>query len=368
VVEYAYTAAEPSDPVVSPAGDPLFAQQGYLSAGPAGIGVQAAWNKGADGQGKNFIDIEQGWFLAHEDLPSGIRLLTGVNSPKSFPHGCAVLGEIVGVDNNVGVVGAAPNATAAAVSYFKKDEAFNSGRSRHRIADSVMFATTLLAPGTDGSGDFGDGGCLLLEVQVGGKVGGSNTLVPVETDPAIFEAIRLATKVRVIVVEAAGNGGVRLDDYLDASNRRVLARGTPDFRESGAIMVGACLAALPHAHVAGAGDPPTRSNFGTRVDCYAWGERVVTTGNPDHPADSHAYWDGAPRFFGGTSSAAPIILGACLLLQNLQAMLRPKSGITGALSPARMREILSKPGNGTTSPDQIGVMPDFAKIIANEFR
>ncbi len=46
VVEYAYAAAEPSDPIVTPSNDPLFAQQGYLSAGPAGIGVQAAHGVG----------------------------------------------------------------------------------------------------------------------------------------------------------------------------------------------------------------------------------------------------------------------------------------------------------------------------------
>src|SRR5262249_51455991 len=69
VVETAYTAAVPCDPVVVGTTNPLFNRQGYLAAAPDGIGIQAAWAMGADGAGTSFVDLEQGWFLGHSDLP-----------------------------------------------------------------------------------------------------------------------------------------------------------------------------------------------------------------------------------------------------------------------------------------------------------
>lgn len=366
VVEFAYEVEDPSDPAVAPNDDPKFASQGYLSAGASGIGVQAAWNRNVDGSGKNVIDLEQGWFLRHEDLPSGITLLKGTNSPASFAHGCAVLGEIVGVDNTTGIVGIAPQSTASTISYFSKDR-FDSLASRKRIASSVMFAGALLAPGKDAAGDFGDGGVLLIEAQIAATFSGQRRLAPVEVDPAVFEAIRLLTKARVIVVEPAGNGGGNLDTFAPGG-KRVLDRTSADFKESGAIMVAAAMAATPHLRLTNASSQPSsQTNVGSRMDCYAWGERIVTTGfSANTPSAINRYFE-SPTFFGGTSGAAPIIAGCVLLLQGLQATLAPTSGITGAMGAFRTRQVLSDPANGTTSTDPIGVMPDFAKLIANEY-
>ena len=116
VVETAYTAGVPSDPVVGTT-NPFFNRQGYLAAAPNGIGVQAAWTKGVDGSPSSFVDLEQGWLLTHEDLPQNIRLLAGTNRNTSFFHGCAVLGIVLAIDNAVGVAGIAPNTTAAVISF-----------------------------------------------------------------------------------------------------------------------------------------------------------------------------------------------------------------------------------------------------------
>ena len=66
LVEYAYVVPEFSDPV-NTADDPLFVNQGYL--GTKGINAAAAWAKNSTGVGKELVDLENGWFLAHEDLP-----------------------------------------------------------------------------------------------------------------------------------------------------------------------------------------------------------------------------------------------------------------------------------------------------------
>jgi hypothetical protein len=359
VVEYAYVLENASDPNIVGTGNPLFdaSRQDYLSAGPDGIAANAAWLQGADGTGISFIDIEQGWFFGHEDLPQTINLLQGTNRKGSFAHGAAVLGEIVAVDNQTGVVGIAPAATAQALSY---NNDLTSGISLQRVADRILSAANALP--------FGN--VMLLEVQI------TDALLPVETDPLVFHAIELATKAGVIVVEAGGNGGADLDAFImDKGPRKgqhTLSRtnGT-EFADSGAILVGASTSASPHERA-------SFSNFGSRVDCFAWGENIVSTGwDKDKPTETNRYWGvnltdaaGKPRFFGGTSGASPIIVGCCLLLQNLRTMLTPKSG-SGKLGPFSMRRCLSNSSNGTASKqstDLIGVMPDLAKIIANEFQ
>ncbi|WP_122617978.1 S8 family serine peptidase [Streptomyces sp. Tu 4128] len=358
-VEYAYTTPLASDPVVGTS-NPLFSRQGYLRPALDGIGVQAAWAKGADGSGLQFIDVEQGWFLGgHQDLPTGIQLLGGHNIAASFPHGAAVLGEVVGADNTVGICGIAPVASTRVMSYNQSNPPFNSFQSRQELAHAVMVAQAQLR--------FGD--VLLLEAQLAATIGGVKHLVPAETDPAVFAAVRLATARGVSVVEAAANSGAPLDQFVGPQGRHSLDRQSPDFQDSGAIMVGGGSSALPHGRLA-APNPTTNgrvSGFGTRVDCYSWVENVVTCGNPAEPRKKDGYWTAPP--FGGTSAAAPVIAGVCLLVQNLFQTLNPATGAPGKISATRMRNALTRPLNSSPGAPGafIGVMPDLHKLIGNEF-
>jgi peptidoglycan hydrolase-like protein with peptidoglycan-binding domain len=371
VVEFAYTGADATDPLVTAKSNPLFKMQRYFNAAPVGIDAPAAWAKGADGTGTNIIDLEQGWFLNHVDLPTGITLLAGTNSRESFYHGAAVLGMIVGRDDTFGIVGAAPKANARVISYFDPP-----GKSRanlvKRVEDRVLKANAALS-----SGDV-----LLLEAQFVGSIGKIKTLLPVEVEPLVLKAIQNATARGVIVVEAAANGGnypnartkkvdhhgTDLDTFVDKAGKKVLSRSTPaDFKDSGAIMVTGSVSAVPHA-------PHTLLNFGSRIDCYGWGADIVTCNwDPHLPTARDAYMGIGLYFkesFGGTSGACPMIAGCCLLMQHLQALLKPKGRPPGKVASAAMRSILSKESNGTASAratDKIGVMPDFAKIIVNEF-
>ena len=108
-------------PAVNPVDDPQYVFQGYLKAAPFGIEARYAWNfPGGDGANTRVIDVERGWKLDHEDLVAkNITLLAGMNVRDRFdfnyPHGTAVLGEMLMVDNGVGGVGVAPGAAGGVV-------------------------------------------------------------------------------------------------------------------------------------------------------------------------------------------------------------------------------------------------------------
>ena len=306
--------------------DPRSANQGYLNPAPDGIDAEFAWTvAGGGGAGQRFIDMEQGWTLNHEDLNAhGATLLFGTLVNTSRAHGTAVLGEVCAVDNTIGCVGIVPEIDSVDVSG-------HSG-SFSNMDDAIIAAIVTM--------DFGD--VLLLEVQTGPGE-------PIEVRDDVYEAIRLATALGIVVVEAAGNGSNDLDAPT-SNGRQVLNPAHADFRDSGAIIVGAASSATPHTRMA-------FSSFGARVDCYAWGENVNTTSSTT-AGSTTSY----TTTFNGTSSASPIITGAALSVQGvLQA-----AGST-RLSPLQMRAVLSNPATSTASNnpavDQIGVMPDLRAII-----
>jgi hypothetical protein len=333
-VELAYVEGGPVVPPVNAVDDPRQANQGYEDAAPSGINAEYAWGfTGGDGQSVGFVDMEQGWTLNHEDLVSaGITLISGDNH-NYWGHGTGVLGEVVAVDNTKGDVGIAPSATARVISQWRSTTMFNT-------ADTIVAAAAAM--------EFGD--VLLLEAQT--NFGGFS-LVPVEVEPAVFDAIRLATALGIVVVEAAGNGGNDLDAYTDAGNQ-VLNRGSASFRDSGAIMVGAASSTSPHNRLG-------FSNFGSRIDCYGWGENVDTTGNGTLFDTSLTTYTSA---FNGTSSASPIIAGAALAIQGIAFR---SVSIGYRFSPRQLREILGDTATGTASgnpaSDEIGVMPNLRAII-----
>jgi len=332
-VEIAYLEGGPTPPPVNAADDPRSGNEGYLDAAPGGIDARWAWDL-ADGTGIGFVDMERGWLLNHEDLvAAGITLISGLN--QDFPgHGTAVLGEVAAVDNQIGGIGIAPGCSARVVSQWRT--ATNYG-----TAAAILSAVDVMSPGD----------VLLLEAQT--AQGGLNN-VPVEVEAAVFDAISHATSQGIVVVEAAGNGSHDLDTFTDSAGKRVLNRSSSDFKDSGAIMVGAASSAAPHSRLG-------FSNFGSRIDCFAWGENIDTTGDGWQGNSTTAY----TTSFGGTSGASPIVTGAALLLQSWRRTAKKQ-----VYGPASIRLLLSNSGINTPSADppndRIGVMPDLRAIIEAE--
>jgi Subtilase family/LGFP repeat len=347
LVELAYVTSEPDLPVVG-TGNPNFSSLGYLKAAPQGVNSVRAWQLGADGSGLSIIDIEKGWFLGHQDLPAGIALLAGVNSPDSHYHGTAVLGVLVANDDSVGGVGLAPAARCHVMSWW------TVGVSPPELATRIIQAVFHLS----------DGDVLLLEAQLHAEIDGIiDTAVPAEIDLRVFRAIQLATQLGIVVIEAAGNGGSNLAHYRGPDGKHVFDPSRPlEFRDSGAIMVGSATPTLPRTR-------HPSSNFGRRVDCHSWGDGIMAPGA--FPAGGVAptvtatsYWPQSPGF-GHTSGASAIIAGVALLAQDLAVRL--PSG-PGRLRPPAMRSLLGDPSLGTSTSDAgtgpIGPQPDLSSIAA----
>jgi hypothetical protein len=222
------------------------------------------------------------------------------------------------------------------------------------VADAIVAALDKLAAGD----------VLLLEVERDRLPTDEDSGLPTEVDRGDREAAALAYDRSVIVVEAAGNGSFDLDGWRHEVDGFHLEPGHGDFFDSGAILVGS-------AHSVVEGDAQTglghrrlaTSNFGTRIDCYAWGEGIVASGG-DRDVALFAPWEASYTFhFNGTSGAAAIVAGAAASTQGMHL------AATGrVLTPTEMRDLLAAKELGTPCiTGGVGSMPDLRRIGANGF-
>jgi serine protease len=288
------------------------------------------------------VSVEFSWHQTHEDLKKahGMHLLLNPGESAVDPlddqgnHGAAVLGELIANNNTKGVTGISWGASIG-LAPANTNVGYNG-------ANAILLAVD--------NGSAGD----VIQIELQTPVCGLSDFGPLEWDGAVFDAIQTAVAHGFVVVEAAGNGNVNLDQAAcsGAFDRTV--------KNSGAIMVGA-------------GQPPGRgadrqreefSDYGSRVDLQGWGSEVATTGYgdlhmaPDVPADPD-FWYTA--FFAGTSSASPMISGA---VANLQGIAMARSGIP--LTPLQIRTLLVQTGSpqvGNTT-EHIGPRPNLREAIA----
>lgn len=371
----------------------------FLSAKKGGIGVLDAWQILADhsiegigkGQGQILIDIERGWSFTHPDLfLIATTSLTNISPPPplygdmlsmAMPHGTSVLGVACGKETEGHCAGIAPEVaeikTVSTISNIYKEESGCMGLLYNRPGAIVAAIDYLVAKHAVPNGGinlkkgFSLGGVLLLEAQLDVNYNNSIIHLPIELLPAEYDAIRLATELGISVIEVSGNGGYCLDNQLSTKILFENFGKTPPYTlhkrhdhavcDSGAILVGAVasecsnLSNFSHKVL-------NFSNYGNCVDCYAWGENVLSPAIDLLNVEglvSNGYTTG----FGGTSSAAAIIAGVVLVIQGIVA----NTPNAKPLLPSQIRQWLSDRDINIPCEDdkgnQVGVMPNLAKII-----
>jgi hypothetical protein len=104
------------------------------------------------------------------------------------------------------------------------------------------------------------------------------------------------------------------------------------------------------------------SNYGNRIDCYAWGEKIFSCFAQETIASPVNLYTDDPaqrECFSGTSGASAIITGAALLVQGVA------ENIVGSrICNVKMRRLLREIGTVSVDPE-IGLMPNVYCIAAN---
>lgn len=298
-----------------------------IQPAPNGIDAIYAWGvAGGAGDDIRVADLEFGWRLNHDELIAAHTHHLSVFGSRDVDHGTACAGIVLGSDNGVGSIGIVPNAALELITC-------DRGGGTSSTASAIVVAAA----------NLGRGDVLLVELANPFRPG-NNPDVFVELDRSVQVAIALATRRGITVIEPAGNGGVDLDAFPAFAHTRP---GSPNFFDSGAIVVGAGV-----MNFATATWSRTFSSFGTRVDCFAAGSFILAPS----ATGTNTY-----QQFGGTSGASAIIAGAAA---SLQAMTRVATGT--ALAPADVRRLFRSATLGTL-PDnplgaRIGSMPDMRRI------
>lgn len=344
-VEFAEPAPLPEQP---PATTPDFTEnQRYLDAAPGGIDARFSWTvPGGNGSGVTIYDVEYSWNQTHEDLSKvhGIPLLLNPGDAAIDPfldnnHGTAVLGEIIADNDTKGVTGISWGANAGLAPA-------NTALLGYNPANAILLAVA--------DGKAGD--VILIEQQF--RVCGLSNFGPIEWLTSVFHAIETAVANGFVVIEAAGNGGVNLDQVGCAG---AFDRST---QNSGAIIVGA---GISPDNLFFDRQREFFSSYGSRVDLQGWGGHVWTTGydgflpfgyhNTDDPGNINFWYTGS---FTGTSSASAMVAG---VVANLQGIALNRFGTP--LTPLEIRRLLVETGSpqlGNTS-EHIGPRPNLRAAI-----
>ena len=345
IVELAQPTPRPGELFAAPNLQPL---QGYLFPPTNGINAFSVWtNCGARGAGIKLAVIGCSFNTNHVDLPT-IPVLDGdfgYGGQFCEDHGTATLGVIGSKDNGNGTTGIAPDCSMCYVGVMTLVDPEFEGYEMN-IPGAVMTAIGALTAGD----------VLYFELGIDG--------VPADWDKPIYDRVVLATGLGITVVEPAGNGQVNLDAAFYSTGNGGHWPFLPS-QDSGAIIVGG---GEPPAAFGGASTERSRltfSNYGSTLDLQGWGTFVATTGYGSiYSAEGN---NNSFGYFGGTSTAGPIVAGACVLLQSAY-----KARTAGVLTPAQVKQKLQMTGSAQQAgqhpvSENIGPLPNVKAAVDSLF-
>jgi hypothetical protein len=316
-----------------------------LYLGPAsegGIDARHAWTvEGGGGDGVSVFVCDAS-FCDHDDLPIGsIKLVNGrpefpAVSKSQIDHGTMTLGVLAALHDNGGLLGICPDA----------EFAFSTTRGEDGVRGAIdAVLKEEIEPGDvlliEAQQDLYD-----LDLQSSGSLTGDvPVLLPVEANVDVRKVIAEACDEGLVVVQAAGNGREKLVKIFDADG---FALWDPE-EDTGAILIGAGRAGAG----ANARSCVVTSNYGERVDCQGWGEKVETTS-----------CSGSTRNFRDTSSGTAMVAGAVVCFQSAH-ITNTKSHCSSEWLRTHLRN--DKYGSaqpvGEAAVRRIGPLPDLRALL-----
>nr|WP_249324654.1 S8 family serine peptidase [Enterobacter mori] len=270
------------------------------------MNIRAVWDRGEDGTFATVRHLDFGVYRNHEDLAGNITVVSSRDETKNCDHGTASTGCIAAAKNGRGVTGIAHGCQF----YF-----YDTGNMDWIVRDAQP----------------GDIVSLDIQLLANGQY------IPVTGSKSWWDKINTLVSNGVVVILAAGNGGLDLGSSSSAF---------ADNGDNGSMLVGAC------NHKDGRRSYFSNYNHATSL-INAWGDWSVTTTGygtlQKLPGNERNYTNN----YAGTSSATPLCAGALALIQSYA-----KRHYGVFLNSLEMRELIINTGSREGQGDGIGYRPN----------
>ena len=323
----------PAGPTPRPGGDvppttPLLTHlQLTHNPSPQGHGArQAATIGGARGRGLRFVMMEYSFLLGHEDVCQLVASSFFGPVPaldlSTAQHGTSGASMVCANRNAYGITGMADEVEAHFVSM-----GLNGG-----FENSLALTVANTQPAD----------VILVVIMTQVPSLGPGTWVPFEYFQSAYDATLTATALGRHLIVPAGNGNLSLDDPA------LLNRFDRNFRDSGAIMVGASEAG-PLVKIG-------FSNWGSRIDAHSWGDGVASCGYPTAFFPNNDLLQSYTGAATGTSASTPQLAGVIAVLQGAA-----KRQLGQPLTNQQVVSLLHAHGPQTTHV--IGRRPDLVAML-----
>lgn len=306
--------------------DSLFQHQTYFKDLISGVNLEGAWRfSGAKGTRQNLFVLGESYDTTHEETDHNkiINLNTNLYGNKRRDTG--VLSLTSSLEDNRGMIGACPNLeNTYFISYYDSNGTLN-------LTNAIELAIQ-----TARQGDV-----ILIHHWLQ-EINGYKS-VPFEASDILRALFKKANVKGIIIVSSAGNSNLNLENFRTAIGQHIFDKNSPDFDDSGSILVGNA----EYNHLVGIMQRNVDCNFGTRVSVCACGTNIMVA---DTLVGATHNW----LSYGGYASA--IIAGvAC----SIQGSLLQKRGIK--LLPGQLRTMLTWFGQTVSG---IGKLPDVEDFLS----